>query len=389
MKRLLVKFKRILAFILSLCLGLLVAEPAVAVQIGPPSAPPVLSVSASPKSEQAIYLGPLHAEEAWKWAAISGKRDVVVAIVDTGVDYQHPDLAGYVLPGVNLIQPSQPAHDDNGHGTRVAGVLLSMVNNEARTDGLVRILPIKALDSRGKGEEDRLIEGMRTAIHKGAQIILLSVGLDNRSSAMQEVIQLAEEQGVLIVAAAGNDGRDIKYPAAFPTVFAVGGADRDMRPHAKSNHGSELDVLAHWYVYTTIPGGGYDYDEGTSMAAPQVAGIAALILACHTDKRPHEIRSMLRRSTDVSAEQRNIYSGYGIVRADLALLLEQSEQPTIAGQGSNRSDSVWSLGSLKLISGGAVLMAIIQDKWLEPRWKTGMRQRLAHYMQRMEKWIFT
>lgn len=267
------------------------------------------------------YLQQIHAEAAWDVATESD--GMTIAVVDTGVDLDHPDLKDNLTEGINLIHPGTPPKDDNGHGTGVAGVIAAMADNDAGTAGLLwkaRIMPVKALETDGNGDEDKLGEGIRYAVDHGAKVVVLSLGLNKYSTYMKNVVQYAEDQGVLLVAASGNEGGAVKYPAAYETVLAVGGVDSNNAPEKLSNYGPELDLMAPWVVFTTALGGSYEYRDGTSMAAPQAASVAALAWSRHPELTPAQIRSLLRQtSQDLGAKGWDSKTGYGLLRADRAL----------------------------------------------------------------------
>ncbi|UUZ82595.1 S8 family serine peptidase [Paenibacillus sp. P26] len=216
--------------------------------------------------------------EAWDTA--QENRDMVIAIVDTGIDLNHPDLKANLVPGVNLVNPKPPPQDDNGHGTNVAGIIAAVGGNDRGVAGMLwkaKLMPVKALESDGSGGEQKLGEGIRYAVDHGAKIVVLSLGLNKYSSYMSDIVRYAEERDVLLVVATGNEGNRVKYPAAYPTVLAVGGVDSDGTVDVRSNTGPEIDVVAPWDVFTTAKGGDYEYKDGTSMAAPQVAARCALL----------------------------------------------------------------------------------------------------------------
>jgi len=273
------------------------------------------------------YLNLIGAKNVWK--KVRTQKDITIALVDTGVDLDHPDLKNNLVQGVNLIQPELPPDDDNGHGTSVAGVLAAEGNNGTGIAGLLwqaRIMPIKALDADGSGDESKLGEAILYAVRKGARIVVLSVGLYRYSPYMRDVVQYAESQGVLLVAATGNDGTllgsraAVKYPAAYPSVLAVGGVTENSKPEPRSNPGPEVDIAAPWNVYTTAMGGGYKLEEGTSMAAPQAAAAAALVLAQHPEFKPYEVREMLRQTArDIGPAGVDEASGYGLLQMDRAV----------------------------------------------------------------------
>lgn len=265
------------------------------------------------------HLEQIHAEEAW---AIANQNDgIVIALVDTGVDLDHLDLKDNLVPGTNLIQRNQLPRDDNGHGTSVAGVIASIGNNNRGGAGVLwkaKIMPIKALEPNGRGDEEKLGEGIRYAVDHGAKIVVLSVGLLRNDPYLEEIVKYAEEKEVLLVAATGNDeGPHVRYPAAYPTVVAVGGVRTNNQIEYRSNYGPEVDLVAPWSVYTTAPGNRYQYNEGTSMAAPQVAAAAALAWSRYPSMKVHEIRNLLRQTAeDIADPGWDTYTGYGLLRVD-------------------------------------------------------------------------
>lgn len=274
-----------------------------------------------------MHLDVIKAKQAWD--VVNKNEEVKIAIVDTGVDLDHPDLSANLVTGYNLLDPDSPPDDDAGHGTKVAGVLAAVGNNNRGVTGLLwsaRVMPIKVMDAKGNGREIDLGEGIRYAVDHGADIVVLSLGLYRYSPFIEEVVQYAESKGVLLIAASGNDGQEVQYPAAYPTVLAVGGVNANKQVYPTSNYGPELDLVAPWQVYTTMRGGDYTYDQGTSMAAPQVAGVAALVMAKHPDLKPYQVRNLLRQTADpIGGSGWNPKSGYGLLRADRALTTTYKE----------------------------------------------------------------
>ncbi|MBD2845871.1 S8 family serine peptidase [Paenibacillus sp. IB182496] len=280
-----------------------------------------------PELAKQSYLKLIGASDAWKVA--HDQTELTVAIVDTGVDLQHSDLKANLVAGTNLVKPGADPQDDNGHGTNVAGVLAAVGNNGQGVAGLLwnaNIMPVKALDADGYGDEERLGEGILYAIEHGAKIVLLSVGLYRHSPYMRDIAEYAESSGVLLVAATGNDGLKhgdkaaVKYPAGYPSVLAVGGAKPSGEPEPRANPGPEVDVIAPWDVYTTKLGGGYKTQEGTSMAAPQAAAAAALVWAKYPNLKPYQVRALLRQTAeDVGQDGWDEAAGYGLLQVGEAL----------------------------------------------------------------------
>lgn len=281
------------------------------------------------------YLKLIGADRAWETA--NEQTLLTIAVIDTGVDQEHPDLKDNLVPGVNLVSPGELPQDDNGHGTSVAGVLAAVGNNGVGTTGVLwkaKIMPIKALDQTGLGDERRLGEAILQAVDRGAKIVVLSVGLYRYSPYLRDIAAYAEQHGVLLVAASGNDGLTygskaaVKYPAAYPTVLSVAGAAADGTPERRSNAGPENDIAAAWNVYTTALGGGYKTEVGTSVAAPQVAAAAALVWARYPDLQVHEVRErLLQTARDIGPPGRDNQSGTGLLQVDAALTAEVKPDP--------------------------------------------------------------
>ncbi|SEC33215.1 S8 family serine peptidase [Paenibacillus sp. GP183] len=308
---------RFYQLILLICIILAVEGAGITVQVQ--AAP---SLSTDPMRVKQTYLDLIHIDAAWAAAGVNSSS-VIVAVVDTGVDLTHPDLEGKLVDGINLINPGTKPLDDNGHGTNVAGIIAASLNNDKGIAGIApnaKIMPIKALESDGTGGELKLGQGVRYAVDHGAQIVVLSLGLNKSSNELSAAIQYAEDHHVLLVAASGNEGTSIKYPAAYPTVLAVGGVTADKHADYRSNFGPELDLVAPWDVFTTKLGGGYEYKDGTSMSAPQVAGVAALLLGKYPQMTPLQVREQLLQSAeDLETPGWDATTGYGLLRADLAL----------------------------------------------------------------------
>jgi len=219
------------------------------------------------------------------WEISQGRSEVIIAVLDTGVDYTHPDLASKVIQDkdYDFINNDNDAMDDHGHGTHVAGTAAAATNNGIGIAGVCpqcRILPIKVLDSQGFGSDATVAQGINYAVNQGAKIINLSLGGASCSETLAQAINGAFEKGVLIVAASGNSGKKttMMYPAASPRVIAVGATDQNDGETTYSQRGPGLDVLAPGEgIVSTVPLNGYGSLSGTSMAAPHVAGVAGLL----------------------------------------------------------------------------------------------------------------
>lgn len=224
------------------------------------------------------------------WAIAKGSADIKVAVIDTGVDAAHPDLAERVLPGFDFIDETAAVSDHHGHGTHVAGIIGARVHNNVGIAGInhdVRIVPIRAVPSDGDESDADLIQAFEFAANAGARIANCSFGKVESSQAVADTIAAAGEKGLLVVAAAGNDGKDLNtspiYPANFhlPNMIVVAATDSAGRLSAFSNFGLGFtDIGAPGTgILSTIRNAAYGNKSGTSMAAPHVSGVAALALS--------------------------------------------------------------------------------------------------------------
>ncbi|MER3428512.1 MAG: hypothetical protein C4334_10500 [Pyrinomonas sp.] len=268
------------------------------------------------------------------WSKTTGSQEVVVAVLDSGVDYLHPDLlkniwvrpqniAAYNDPelgqiddkfGYNAIKNDGDPMDDNGHGTHVAGIIGAEGNNQIGIAGInwnVRIMPLKFLSSGGFGTTKDAIECINYAIDRKragvpVRIINASWGSTRRSRALEDAIRRAGEEGILFVAAAGNTGSNTDivphYPASYrlPNVISVAALDRQDRLASFSNYGPKSVHIAApgAEMLSTWPGGAYEEHSGTSMATPVVAGVAALVLSLEPDLSVNELRTRLLDAVD-------------------------------------------------------------------------------------------
>ncbi len=221
------------------------------------------------------------------WSTTRGSSRVIVAVVDTGVSAL-PDLAGRLLPGRDFVNHDDNAADDNGHGTMAATVIAAAGNNRTGVAGVCwscRILPVKVLNAKGGGTYTDIALGIRYAADRGANVISLSLGGSDDSPLLSDAVAYAESQGALVVAAAGNRGVSTPhYPAAIPSVLAVGGVTDTGRRYDWSNYGPWVDVTAPGCNAAQGPSGQIGPYCGTSSATPFVAGAAGLLAS--TDPAP-------------------------------------------------------------------------------------------------------
>lgn len=258
------------------------------------------------------------------WSLVTQKREIKVAVLDTGIDYNHPDLKNRVLSnlGYNFLTGTNDASDDNGHGTHVSGIIAAQANNNLGMTGVtgqldVKIIPIKVLNSNGEGDTDIISKGIRYAADAGADIINMSFGAPGQDVDIDSAVQYARSKGVFMVAAAGNDSSnaDNYSPAGDQGVFTVSAVSTNLRKAYFSNYGSVVQVASPGVsILSTIPGGKYQAWDGTSMAAPIVSGIAAILKAQNPSLRPSDLASLLdSTAVATSGTQRNTGSDYGVV----------------------------------------------------------------------------
>jgi subtilisin family serine protease len=225
---------------------------------------------------------------AWKETCGEG---VTIAILDTGVDLTHPDLAPNLLPGYNVITPNLPPQDDNGHGSHVAGIIAAC-NNDIGVVGVAnccKILPVKVLNRVGAGRMDHVVRGIKWAVENGADIICMSLGTRNPLEEVYATIKDAANKGVICFVAAGNAGQttQLLYPAAYDITISIGAIDEQSMRASFSCTGPNLDFVAPGVnIYSTVPPSNYAIMNGTSQATPFACGVAALILAYRRKTSP-------------------------------------------------------------------------------------------------------
>ena len=222
------------------------------------------------------------------WEVTSGKASVVIAILDTGIDKGHEDLAGKVIAEVNFTD-SPTTNDIYGHGTHVAGIIAAAANNGAGIAGVAydcRLMNVKVADDSGMFYGSVAAKGIRWAVEHGADVINMSLFGIQPSQALEEAINYAWSRGVVVVAAAGNGiGTKPAYPAYYSNCLTVAATDSNDCVASWSSRGDWVDVAAPGVdIYSTLPGDQYGNKSGTSMAAAHVSGLAGLLFALKSDR---------------------------------------------------------------------------------------------------------
>ncbi|MBR9869166.1 MAG: S8 family serine peptidase [Oceanospirillales bacterium] len=305
----------------------------------------------------------IQADAAWDLATGDG---VQVAVLDTGLASGGPDGIKVCSEGKDIVNDDLSPVDGDGHGTHVSGTIAQATNNGIGVSGLAYnacILPVKVLDDNGSGSFADIAEGIYHAVNHGADVINMSLGISARygitnDPVMDPALQYAAEEGVVVVAAAGNDGhrKNVSYPAIYPTVIAVGATDARDQVARYSNRGAGLDVVApggdtsrdddgdpqnypDGVLQETDIGSGWNYYffQGTSMASPHVSATAALLLS--HGAAPGNIRSLLQDNTkDIYENGYDSTSGWGLIQAYDSLVAVNSvtvNQPPIAAFADN------------------------------------------------------
>ncbi|PAO67284.1 MULTISPECIES: subtilisin AprE [Bacillus] len=249
--------------------------------------------------------------------------NVKVAVIDSGIDSSHPDLN--VRGGASFV-PSEtnPYQDGSSHGTHVAGTIAAL-NNSIGVLGVApsaSLYAVKVLDSTGSGQYSWIINGIEWAISNNMDVINMSLGGPSGSTALKTVVDKAVSSGIVVAAAAGNEGSSgssstVGYPAKYPSTIAVGAVNSSNQRAAFSSAGSELDVMAPGVsIQSTLPGGTYGAYNGTSMATPHVAGAAALILSKHPTWTNAQVRDRLESTATYLGN--SFYYGKGLINVQAA-----------------------------------------------------------------------
>lgn len=249
---------------------------------------------------------------------------VKVAVLDTGIDASHEDLN--VAGGASFISSEpNPFIDGDSHGTHVAGTVAAL-NNSTGVLGAapdVSLYAVKVLDSSGSGTYSGIAQGIEWAVDNGMDVINMSLGGSQGSTALQQAVDQAYNKGVVVVAAAGNSGtkgkrNTIGYPAKYSSVIAVGAVDAANSRASFSSVGSELEVMAPGVsILSTVPGNKYASFNGTSMASPHVAGAAALILSKYPNMSNIEVRNRLKNTAVRLGDP--FYYGAGLINVQAAI----------------------------------------------------------------------
>ncbi|WP_229750665.1 S8 family peptidase [Paenibacillus nasutitermitis] len=250
--------------------------------------------------EKGIPWGVQEIKAPHAWSTTTGHR-IKIGVIDTGVDFSHPDLKHSLARGINLLNRAALPHDDNGHGTHIAGTIAAA--NQLR--GMIgvaprsTVYPVKAFDHNGSAFVSDIIMGIDWCVRSRMNIINMSFGMKTRSKSLLHAVTNAFNAGIIIVASSGNDGKrkSVDYPAKYPQTISVGATNRLRRIAPFSNRGIHIDIYAPGEkILSSWLRGKYHEMSGTSMATSHVSGAIALLLAYQPGLAPAEIKAIMKRS---------------------------------------------------------------------------------------------
>ncbi len=261
----------------------------------------------------------IRCEQAWDMQ--KGDASVVIAIVDTGIDKNHTDLAAKLVAGYDFVSNDTDADDNNGHGSHCAGIAAAITDNSLGIAGVASncsLMPIKVLSAAGSGSNSDIAAGINWAADHGAHVISMSLGGSSKSTTLESAVNYAWGKGVVVVAAAGNNGNQTKfYPAAYGNCIAVAATDSNDARASFSTYGTWVDVAAPGVnVYSSYDGNTYATLSGTSMACPHVAGLAGLI---RSHVGPYATATEVRERLQFTGDNVGTFVSNGRVNAENAL----------------------------------------------------------------------
>jgi len=270
-----------------------------------------LTLSAPPTQSEVILLNDPYLDEQWAlsqiqapklWQVTTGSPEIIVAVLDTGIDQSHEDLKDKVVAEFNCTD--SPTLDDlHGHGTHIAGIIAASSNNGVGIVGVApqcRLMNVKVADDKGRCQTPDLAEGIIWAVDHGANVINISIEIGESSPELAQAVSYAWNHGAVIIAAAGNHGsQPTVYPACYENCIAVAAITEDNSLAPLSNYGDWVDVVAPGFnICSTLPDNSYGYKSGTSFATAYVSGLAALLFSVVADSNGNgvlndEVRSAI------------------------------------------------------------------------------------------------
>lgn len=277
-------------------------------------------VTNDPYLGSAWHISKIGASKAWDKSLGAG---VTIAILDTGVDGTHPDLAANMVAGWNFYDNNSNASDVAGHGTAVAGSAAAVANNAAGVVGVAgaaKIMPIRISDTNGNATGSAVAQGLTYAADKGVRVANVSFSGLVGNSTVESAAQYMKSKGGLVVVSAGNKGVNEGF-AASTTMIPVSATESNDALATWSSYGNYVAVAAPGnYIWSTNKGGGYGQWWGTSFASPVAAGVVALMMSARPDLANSKIEGLLYSSAvDLGAAGRDVYYGHGRIDADAAV----------------------------------------------------------------------
>ena len=295
------------------------------------------------------------------WSVETGSSDVTIAVIDTGIDTDHEDFSDRILSSSYNVHTQETGktvvEDDNGHGTLVAGIIAATRDNSIGIDGLTDNIGLMVIKANQPGEESfpssYVADGIYHAVDHSADVINLSLGSESMDSGISDAVDYAFDNGVFVVASAGNDGVDnVFYPAGYETVISVGSVNEALERSSFSNYGLTLDLVAPGTnIVTTSPDDTYSLVSGTSFSAPHVSAALALLLSHDSTVSYEETIHRLENSAiDLGEEGKDIYYGHGLLDLQ-ALLIDDIVKISLTHDTSATYDPIW-------ISSGTTLSSL-------------------------------
>ena len=305
------------------------------------------------------HLNKVNAPAAWDLSQGGG---VTIAILDSGVDGSHPDLAAQMVPGFNFYDNNSNTADVFGHGTAVAGVAAAASNNGTGVSGVAgqaKIMPIRVSDLNGWAYYSTITQGITYAADHGARIANASFGGVAGSASIQNAAQYMKSKGGLVFVSAGNNGVD-ENVAATTTLIPVSATDESDNRTSWSSYGNFVALAAPGITYTTSRGGNYEQWMGTSFSSPLAAGVAALMMSAKPSLDGAQIEKLMySTAVDIGAPGRDIYYGYG--RVDAGAAVKAAAGTVIAVDSQAPSVAISNLAASSTVSGVVPVNASASD----------------------------
>jgi cell wall-associated protease len=328
-----------------------------------------------PKVSEQYQLQMLQVDKAQK---LVPNKKIKVAVIDGGIDMQHPELIGQLLPSLNMVNPMSPGTPDS-HGTHVAGIIAAKKNNGIGGYGVnpnAQIIPIDVFDRMGGAPDYSVAQGILQAIKSGAKVINMSLGSPVPSPLIEDAVKKALAKNIVVVAAAGNSGNDwTNYPAGFEGVISVGNIDSRQKLAASSTYGTSIDMVAPGeQIYSTI----YEAEKlssfrklsGTSMASPVVAGVASLLLTKYPNLTPTQVEYILEHTAkDLGEKGYDIKFGNGLVDPVKALQFDLKKLPNFNMGGLTEQEIMNQAKSIDLnlndeVNESGAITKPYQEQWV-------------------------